>query len=269
MPAVGHLRAIVRLLVVLSLTVLVYPPLILARLCDNRRKAALQEALFRTWAASVARTIGMHVKVVGQLPPMACLLVANHLGYIDIVLLATQVRCAFIAKKEISRWPGIGLFARSVNTIFVDRNRKRDLLRVIERMAAALAEGEKVLFFPEGTSSKGDRVLEFKSSLFEAAVRNPVPICCAALGYRAREGGPSAAEFASWYDDQTFLPHLYALLKIAEFEATVTFTSLEPQAHNRKQLAVDCWLEISKQRKSLPLAGPARCETRADQHEHA
>jgi 1-acyl-sn-glycerol-3-phosphate acyltransferase len=109
------------------------------------------------------------------------LLVANHLSYLDIVLLSSLTPCVFVAKNEVKDWPVFGWFARLAGTVFVDRNDRRDAARANELIRSALREGALVVLFPEGTSSNGSTVLPFKSSLLQAAIGERVPFTGAAL----------------------------------------------------------------------------------------
>jgi 1-acyl-sn-glycerol-3-phosphate acyltransferase len=133
----------------------------------------------------------------------------NHLGYLDILMLATQVDAPFVAKAEVAHWPVIGLLCRSVGTIFIDRARKRDLPRVIDEMVAALQRGRRVIFFPEGTSTSGATVLPFRSPLFEATIRTGVPVRYASLAYCTPKGAPPAHQVVCWWGDMTFIDHVY------------------------------------------------------------
>ncbi len=192
---------------------------------------------WRRWACWVTALFGLRVQVRGIPPPAPCLLVANHLSYLDILVLATQTDIVFVAKAEVARWPVIGFLSRAVGTVFIDRARKRDLPRVIQAMTDALRRGQRVAFFPEGTSSAGTLILPFHSPLFEAAVRAGVPVRYASLTYRTICDIPPASHAVCWWGDMTFARHLYALLQLSEVRATVSFGRDAVEAGNRKQLA--------------------------------
>ncbi|MEW6299088.1 MAG: lysophospholipid acyltransferase family protein, partial [Thermodesulfobacteriota bacterium] len=192
---------------------------------------------WRRWARRVAALFGLRVRVRGTPPPAPCLLVANHLSYLDILVLATQMDIVFVAKAEVARWPVIGFLGRAAGTVFIDRARKRDLPRVIQAMTDALRRGQRVAFFPEGTSSAGALVLPFHSPLFEAAVRAGVPVRYASLTYRTTCDVPPASRAVCWWGDMTFARHLYALLQLSGVRATVSFGRDAVEAGNRKRLA--------------------------------
>jgi 1-acyl-sn-glycerol-3-phosphate acyltransferase len=196
-----------------------------------------QRGITRAWARAAARVIGMRVRIEGAAAPGPSLLVANHLSYVDIVALWAAADGVFIAKSEVASWPLVGALGRLLGTLFVDRGRKRDLVRVIAAMQRELARGERVFLFAEGTSTRGERVLPFKSSLFEAAVRTGHPILCASLEYATPPGAAPADLSVCWWGDMTFPDHLYALLQLPRFDATVRFAPDALAGLDRKQLA--------------------------------
>jgi len=245
-----HLRAAVRLIALCSLTWGTYLAVLGAKgICFFSAPvgAFLQAWSVRLWARSVAALLAMRIEVSGAPPLGPCLLVANHLSYIDILLLATQTNTLLVAKSEVARWPVIGFLCRSLHTVFIDRERKRDLPRVIGMITDALRRGHRVCLFPEGTSTLGATVLPFKSSLFEAAVRAGVPVSYASLTYRTPDGEPPAYRAVCWWGDMTFAPHVYALLQLPGFQATVTFGNDFIAADNRKRLAARAWTAVTQQ----------------------
>lgn len=104
------------------------------------------------WAAGVCRRLGVQVEIRGPLPERATLVVANHLGYVDILALLSHCPVTFVAKCEIARWPVVGRLAAQAGLIFINRQRLRDVHRVKSAMEEALAAGHTVAYFPEGTS---------------------------------------------------------------------------------------------------------------------
>jgi 1-acyl-sn-glycerol-3-phosphate acyltransferase len=171
------------------------------------------------------------------------LLVANHLSYLDIVLLSSLTPCVFVAKNEVKEWPVFGWFARLAGTVFVDRNDRRDAARANELIRSALREGALVVLFPEGTSSNGSTVLPFKSSLLQAAIGERVPITVAALRYELADGD-AGAEVCYW-GEHTLVPHLVKLLSKREVKASVSFAEMTNTWRDRKKLAAQLHAEVS------------------------
>jgi 1-acyl-sn-glycerol-3-phosphate acyltransferase len=181
--------------------------------------------------------------------------VANHLSYLDVVVLGSLVEATFVAKADVAGWPGLGRLAARVGTIFLDRTRKRDLLRVIPLVEARLRANETVVFFPEGTSSGGGEVLRFRSSLFEAPRRAGRATAGAALSYSTRDGDPDPAEAVCWWGDMEFLPHLFGLMKLSGVRATVEWLPETYRASDRKRLAARIHAAIERTRGKAMASG--------------
>ena len=182
--------------------------------------------------------MGCRLEVEGEAPRAPFFLVSNHLSYIDILVLAAVVDVFFIAKSEISAWPGLGLLSRTVGTIFVDRELRRDVRRVNRLVEKTLDEGYGVVLFPEGTSSQGCEVMSFKSSLLAYPAQESLPVHAATLSYRVRRGDLPANLSVCWWGDAPFLPHFLQFLGLSGFEASVRFVSETVVASDRKALAV-------------------------------
>lgn len=190
----------------------------------------------RRWAMRVARQMGLRIVFDGELPAGPVAIVANHLSYLDIVALWCLVPGAFVARADVANWPVIGVASRLIGTISIDRTRKRDLLHVIPELSAILASGRNVIFFPEGTSSPGETVLPFRSSLFEAAARRGVPVVGVSLQYETPESAPAAAWSVCWWGGMTFPRHVFALLSIPYVVARVRFSPPIQPSQDRKML---------------------------------
>jgi 1-acyl-sn-glycerol-3-phosphate acyltransferase len=138
---------------------------------------------------------------------------ANHASWLDIYALNASKRIYFVAKEEVSTWPGIGWLARATGTLFIRRDR-RDALAQQALLEARLHAGHKLLFFPEGTSTDGVRVLPFKTTLFAAflteGLRDTVSVQPVTLAYHAPAG--EAARFYGWWGDMGFATHLLRML---------------------------------------------------------
>lgn len=223
----------------------------------RERSGRLADRFVSLWARTARRVIGMRVRIEGEPPSGPVALVCNHLSYVDIIALWCVLPGVFVARADVAGWPLIGPAGRLIGTIFIDRGRKRDLLRVIPEMEAPLAEGRSVIFFPEGTSSRGQGVLPFKSSLFEPAARAGVPVVGVSLQFETPPGEVPADWSVCWWGDMSFSPHAFALLQIDRFEARVRFSSPRHVGKDRKEL---CRLaEESVQKMFLPSTHDDRC----------
>jgi 1-acyl-sn-glycerol-3-phosphate acyltransferase len=163
------------------------------------------------------------------------LLVSNHLSYLDILILAALTPARFVAKSEVRNWPVFGWFARLAGTIFVERNKRSQAAQSAEQIALALSEGSLVVLFPEGTSSGGETVLPFRSSLLEPAARKLHTVTAGLIGYQLTDGDVS--EEVCYWKDMTLLPHLINLLSKRTVHAFLHFAQLRQETTNRKTLA--------------------------------
>lgn len=161
-------------------------------------------------------------------------LVANHLSYLDILVLAAVAPCVFVAKREVRGWPLFGWFARTAGTVFVDRERRTDAGRTVAAMRALAGQGVTVVLFPEGTSSDGREVLPFKSALLQPLTGEPG--CAVAHLRYALSDGDAAAEVCYWRD-MTLFPHLVNLLAKAGVVAEVRSGRVPTAGYQRKDLA--------------------------------
>ena len=131
----------------------------------------------RWWSAGLLQAIGMTLKVSGSARLGATLLVANHISWIDIAAIhAAAPHARFVSKSDVLRWPLLGWMIRNAGTLFIERERKRDAVRVVHAMAQALRDGDSVAVFPEGTTGRGPELLPFHANLLQAAVATGTPV---------------------------------------------------------------------------------------------
>jgi 1-acyl-sn-glycerol-3-phosphate acyltransferase len=136
-----------------------------------------REQRIQQWGRTMLERLGIELKVVGAPAPAGpMLLVSNHISWVDILALHAVCPCRFVAKADVERWPLVGTVVTGGGTIYVKRESRRDAMRVVERMAEALKDGDILAVFPEGTTSDGSSVLPFHSGLIQAAVSVAAPV---------------------------------------------------------------------------------------------
>lgn len=172
------------------------------------------------WSPVGLKALRVEVEAVGPLPSRG-VLVANHLSYLDILVFSSILPCTFVSKSEVGSWPVIGWLTRRAGTILVRRDVKSHVGEVNEAIAERLRKGELVVFFPEGTSTDGNKVLPFHSSLFEAAVEQGYPIHAAQLSYHADDA--DVATHVCYWGDMTLAPHAWKLFGVKRVHARVRF----------------------------------------------
>jgi len=212
---------------------------------SGQRRVRWRGLVFRPWARAAVPLLGMRLSVSGAMPRPPFLLVANHLSYVDVVALGASCECVFVAKKEVASWPVVGRLAGRAGTIFIDRRLRRDIPRALSLVESALDEGAGVVLFAEGTSTRGRRVLPFKSPLLEAAARRGLPIQYASLSYRTPPGEAGAGSSVCWWGDMTFPRHFFELLKMRGFGADLAFGEEGIREGDRKELAAKLWAAVS------------------------
>jgi 1-acyl-sn-glycerol-3-phosphate acyltransferase len=164
---------------------------------------------------AACRALGLRRAVRGQPMTGPGAYVANHVGWLDILVLNASKRLYFVAKSEVAGWPGIGWLARGTGTVFIDRDRRKAAgqARLFEDRLRA---GHRLLFFPEGTSTDGRRVLPFKTTLFQAflsdRLRDVLRLQPVTLVYHPPAGAPPG--FYGWWGDMALGPAILAVLAV-------------------------------------------------------
>ena len=189
----------------------------------------------------------MKVKIIGAPPRSPFFLVANHLSYTDIPVFRSVLETVFVAKGEIEGWFMAGKIVRDMGAIFIDRQNRRDIPRAGALILDRIGSGEGVMVFPEGTSTKGEEVLKFNSSFLEFAAKAHLPVYYAAITYRTPENERPASTAVAWWDDISFMAHLWRLFQVPKLEATITFGEEPILANDRKVLAQELQKKVSEQ----------------------
>jgi len=226
LDAAGRLRQTLRLIVMgawTALCYLVWLPIGIAALIDSGWSRRWNELAVRVWTGGLVTVLGMHVDVVGTPPAKPFFMVANHLSYLDILVLGARLGPTFISKHELASWPVLGHLARVTGVIFVNRDRRRDAVRVLDEIDSAVQRGAGVVLFPEGTSTRGDQIYPLKTALLEWAAQRQYPVHAVSLRYGTSSPAISTADDVCWWGDAAFGPHFLNLLAIPRVTATVSF----------------------------------------------
>jgi 1-acyl-sn-glycerol-3-phosphate acyltransferase len=245
-PLGSALRAGWTLLAYLALTLPLMP--VQALFVALRSPLAVRlPLLYHRWCC---RIFGIRVSVAGTLHRGVTLFVANHLSYLDITVLGAVLPASFIAKDDVEAWPLFGTLAKLQRTVFIERRRGR-AREHRDRMIERLHGGDSLILFPEGTSSDGNRVLPFKSSLFAALwhdaheAGHQLAVQPVSLAVTHLDGLPLGRDLRglyAWLGDVPLARHLWDFASLGRIDATIILH--EPvQAEgfeSRKALALYC-----------------------------
>jgi lyso-ornithine lipid O-acyltransferase len=177
---------------------------------------SMAKALPHHYHKALCRILAFTPHITGALPQGGqCLIVSNHVSWIDIVILSAVAPVSFVAKQEVGQWPFFGWLAKLQRTVFVNRNSRQTTKHSSTELQQRLARGDRIVLFPEGTSHNGEKVLPFKSSFFAAATSPDIAIVPVTLAYTKNFGLPltrrNRGTFA-WYADMDLVPHLWQAL---------------------------------------------------------
>lgn len=180
---------------------------------DRRRNGIVQG-----WSRRLVEICGVSVAQVGGASALDhAMIVSNHVSWLDIFVINALHPCRFVAKSEIREWPVLGWLAEKGGTVFLARGNRRELRHIFKGMVSALQAGERVAFFPEGTTSGQGTVLPFHANLFEAAVDAAVMVQPYALRYVDAAGAPHPS--IDYTGDTTFTQSMIAVLSGAPVQA--------------------------------------------------
>jgi 1-acyl-sn-glycerol-3-phosphate acyltransferase len=203
----------------------------------------MRDRIISRWSAKLLRVL--NIKLAAGTPPEfthGAMLVANHISWLDIFIILATKRVHFVSKHEIRAWPVVGWLAERVGTLFIERARKADTLRINQEMHALLQDGAWVAVFPEGTSTDGRRLLRFLPSLFQPAVDENLPVVPAILQYQNAEGGYTDA--AAYADNISLGSSLWRILGEKEIVARLGF-GMPIRGGSRRELAEAAYREIA------------------------
>ena len=229
-----HLLATIRLVIFVLVTLALYAVWFVGSFFIPN-KVYWRQVCFEAWTRGFALIAGMRIETVGEAPQPPFFLVCNHLGYVDIAAIRAVVKGVFVAKREINDWFLAGRIVRDMGNIFIDRKNRRDIPRAGAEIISRLNEGEGVIVFPEGTSTKGDDVLAFNSSFLEFAAKIDLPVSYASISYQTPPGAAAASSMICWWEDISFISHLYRLFQLKGFTAVITFGE-EPVVNTERKL---------------------------------
>jgi len=189
----------------------------------------------------------------GQMERGGYVIIANHVSYVDGIVLGSIFPILFVSKREVKRWPIVGQWNVLCGTIFINRQRKEEVGSLIEEMTRKLRQEANILLFPEGTSTEGEKLLPFQTVPLAAPLRSRSIIVPATITYKNIDDDPVTAanrDLIYWYGDMDFVSHFWKLLALHSVEVLVTIQPniecfhYEDSSAGRKKLADDCYNRV-------------------------
>ena len=201
-----------------------------------RLDAHARRARIRSWSRRLLHLMSIDIRMTGTLGHPNVIVVANHVSWLDIFALHAAGPVRFIAKAEIARWPVLGRLVAGVGTLFVERARRHDTHRVNREVAKALAAGDIVAVFPEGTTTDGSTLLPFKGSLLQPIVDAAGALQPVAIRYRTHDGERSTVP--AYTDDITFIGSFWRVCGETRLVVDiVAATPMPATGRHRRELA--------------------------------
>lgn len=201
----------------------------------------------REWSRQMLCIMGVEL-LVRDTPPGKgpALLVANHVSWLDILVMNAAHPARFVSKSDVKHWPVLGALITGAGTLYIERDSRRDAMRVVTHMAERLQAQDTLAVFPEGTTGDGRRLLPFHANLFQAAIVAHAPVVPVALRFVDRASGlPSDAPV--FIGDTTLIASIWTTLRASSLQAVVAYG--EPQTHDgrdRRTWAQDLRSEVER-----------------------
>ena len=213
----------------------------------DRQSPDQTEATVAQWSRDMLRIMGVQLEVRGQAPAAGpCLVVANHISWLDILVINAAQPVRFVSKADVLRWPLLGSLVAGAGTLFIERESRRDALRMVQLMAERLQAGDRVAVFPEGTTGDGRGLLPFHPNLLQSAIAADAPIVPVALRY-VKAHSQERHDAPVFVGTTTLVASIWTTLRARELTAVVHYT--EPQTaegRDRRAWAQDLHNALSR-----------------------
>ncbi|PQA76755.1 1-acyl-sn-glycerol-3-phosphate acyltransferase [Rhodoferax sp. TS-BS-61-7] len=221
-----------------------------------RLQQPARDAEVQAWAREMLARLAIKLIVHGQPPAVGpVLLVANHISWLDIVVMHAARHCRFISKASVQHWPIVGTLANGAGTLYIERESRRDAMRVVHHMAERLGAGDVLAVFPEGTTGDGTTVRPFHANMLQAAIAAQAPVQPVGLHFGDSAGQHSLAP--CYIGDDSLWDSLWRTLKTQGLQAVVSFGQVQlPEGRDRRAWAADLHQAVVDLRADLGAPAP-------------
>ena len=205
------------------------------RLTDAQRTQAV-----RDWSREVLRILGVELVVQGEVPDQGpALVVANHVSWLDILVMNAAQPARFVSKSDVKRWPLLGSLITGAGTLYIERENRRDAMRVVHHVAERLQAQDLIAIFPEGTTGDGTALLPFHANLFQAAIAAEAPVLPVALSY-VHAGGTARHDAPVYIGDTSLLASMWATVRATDVQAVLHYAApQQARGRDRRRWAAD------------------------------
>ena len=202
----------------------------------------------KIWTSGIAKILGLHIKVFGDTSKCNGLIISNHMSYVDVFLLGAIFPLRYTPRSDIKYWPVLGQALWVSRPIWINRSTKQSAGQALDEITESLRNKINIIAFPEGTTGSGEGdLLPFKSTVFEAAVEEDVPVHPVLIHYKNDENIR-----ISWYGNDTLFGHAWNLLKAKKIEAEVhILPAIYANGKNRKELAKNAYIVMNSRYREL------------------
>jgi len=211
---------------------------------------AQREQRVQQWAQRMLTLMGVRLVVQGTPPARGpVLVVSNHLSWLDILTIHAARHVRFVSKAGVRQWPLVGTLSNGAGSLYIERERRRDALRVVHHMTEALSKGDLIAVFPEGTTSDGSGLLPFHANLLQAAISSGAPVLPIALRFAEAATGETS-QAPRYIDDDNLMTSLWNVLKAPPLLAIVRFGEPQPSwGRDRRAWALSLHADVQALRR--------------------
>lgn len=200
---------------------------------------SLRRCILRRWSAQLLQIFNVRIEIAPSDAIHALksgIIVSNHISWLDVFVLNAVTPMRFVAKSEVRDWPLIGWLCAQTQTLFIERGKARDAVRINRQLVELLSRGEYLAVFPEGTTTDGTQVGTFHASLLQPAIDTGAHVHPVAIRYQDMQGAHCTA--AAYIDEISFAQSLWAILKCPGMHVQLVSTlSLDTAGLDRRMLA--------------------------------